>query len=416
MKDNTTRLLAESYLETRKPKVQKNIHLTVLENIVEDCGVTEDMLMQEGIWDTVKQGASALAGKVKQGAQAVGGAIKQGAQAVGGAASGMIGKLIQPFIQKIIGGLDDQTKQRLAQVAQNPQQLQAELQKVAKEGEQEAKADMAKLNQQDQAASVANDPAASAAGVPGSPGQAPSQVNASTEITLGQYRDLYESYVREFQYVVESDLIRKKLEDALSRLNEYVEGYENVVLENTMGTGLEVPMYQNRNPQTGRYAAGMSGSGSFTDNPDAEVNYTSSNFQDSPAPAPAPTPQQNNKLRPDIVAGKIFDTLETFGVDTDEKTNNALVSKFANDVVKNHQSIQKAGEKIDGKSTFSSDFEKVKRWFSAPGNEKRGKVALGLLTAVLGYGILPMIATPMAAALSSVALKAGAPISFRQFG
>ena len=75
MKDNTTRLLAESYLETKRPKIQPNIHLTVLENIVEDCELTDDMLMQEGIWD-----------KIKQGAQAVGGAIKQGAQAVGGAA------------------------------------------------------------------------------------------------------------------------------------------------------------------------------------------------------------------------------------------------------------------------------------------------------------------------------------------
>ena len=407
MKDNTTRLLAESYLETRKPKIQSNIHLTVLENIVEDCELTDDMLMQEGIWDSIKQGA-----------KAVGGAIKQGAQAVGGVAKGMIGKLVQPFIQKIIGGLDDETKQRLAQVAQNPQQLQAELQKVAKEGEQEAKADMAKLNQQDQAAAVANDPAASAAGVPGTPGQAPSQVNASTEITLGQYRDLYESYVREFQYVIESDLIRKKLEDALSRLNEYVEGNENVVLENTMGTGFEVPMYQNVNPKTKKFETGRSGAGSFTDDPDAEVNFTSSNFQDSPAPAPAPTPQQNNKLRPDIVAGKVFDTLETFGVDTDERTNNALVSKFANDVVKNHQSIQKADSRNPetGRRTFGADIEKVKRWFSAPGNEKRGKVALGLLTTVLGYGVLPYIATPLAAALSSVALKAGAPISFRQFG
>jgi len=415
MRDKTSQLLAESYLETKRPKTQKNIHLTVLENIVEDCGITEDMLMQEGIWDTVKQGASALAGKVKQGAQAVGGAIKQGAQAVGGAASGMIGKLIQPFIQKIIGGLDDQTKQRLAQVSQNPQQLQAELQKVAKEGEQEAKADMAKLNQQDQATAVANDPAASAAGVPGSPGQAPSQVNASTEITLGQYRDLYESYVRELQFVIESDLIRKKLEGALSRLNEYVEGNESVILEAELGTGFQVPMTQNRDIKTGKFAAGKSGSGSFTDDPNAQFNYTSSNFQDSPAQAPAQAPQQN-KLRPDIVAGKVFDALETFGVDTDDKTNNALVSKFSNDVVKNHQSIQKSREQVDGKDTWASDFEKVKRWFSAPGNEKRGKVALGLLTAVLGYGILPMIATPMAAALSSVAVKAGAPISFRQFG
>ena len=402
MRDKTSQLLAESYLETKKPKIQKNIHLTVLENIVEDCGITEDMLMQEGIWDSIKQGA-----------QAVGGAIKRGAQAVGGAASGMIGKLIQPFIQKIVGGLDDQTKQRLAQVAQNPQQLQAELQKVAKEGEQEAKADMAKLSQQDQATAVANDPAASAAGVPGSPGQAPSQVNASTELTLGQYRDLYESYVRELQFVIESDLIRKKLEDALSRLNEYVEGSESVILEAELGTGIQVPMYQNRDINTGRFAAGKSGSGSFTDDPNAQFNYTSSNFQDSPAQAP-----QQNKLRPDIVAGKVFDALETFGVDTDDRTNNALVSKFANDVVKNHQSIQKADARNPetGRRTFGADFEKVKRWFSAPGNEKRGKVALGLLTTVLGYGVLPYIATPLAAALSSVALKAGAPISFRQFG
>lgn len=384
MKDNTTRLLAESYLETRKPKVQKNIHLTVLENIVEDCGVTEDMLMQEGIWDTVKQGASALAGKVKQGAQAVGGAIKQGAQAVGGAASGMIGKLIQPFIQKIVGGLDDQTKQRLAQAAQNPQQLQAELQKVAKEGEEEAKAELAKLNQQDQATAVANDPAASAAGVPGSPGQAPSQVNASTEITLGQYRDLYESYVREFQYVIESDLIRKKLEGALSRLNEYVEGNESVILETGI-TQFSTPNFPASTQQSASAPAQQSAS------------------------APA---QQLNKLRPDIVAGKIFDALETFGVDTDDRTNNALVSKFANDVVKNHQSIQKAGEKIDGKSTFKSDFEKVKRWFSAPGNEKRGKVALGVLSLALGGWVLPMIASPLAAALSVVGVNAGDPLKF----
>lgn len=396
MKDNTSKLLAESYMETRRPKeLSKTLDYIVIENIIEDIQLSEDIMVEEGIMDTIKGVGSAI----KTGAQKVGGAVK-------GAVGGAIGKLIAPFVQKIAQGLDPQTQQRLANVAQDPNAFQAELAKVAKEGEAEAQQDLQKMDAQDgqaaQAQAVANDPAASAAGVPGTPGQAPAQVNASTEVTLGDYVKVYESYVREFQYIFKSESAREKLEEALSNLKRYAEGNEDtVVLEQDINLGNFAGL---GNPQgTARTQAGL---------------VVPSGMQGAAqGGAAAKKTAQPKALDPINVLTGIRKTLEKMGVDMADPSQYQVLQKFAGQIVANQQSANKAagsGE-AGGQGGMAQNFEKVKRWFTAPGNEKRGKVALGILVALLGAAALPAIAPTLAATFASIAVKGGAPILFKQF-
>ena len=98
-----------------------------------------------------------------------------------------------------------------------------------------------------------------------------------------------------------------------------------------------------------------------------------------------------------------------FGVDIDtDPTVYKQLTTVADNIVKNFESINRANA-----GGFSGGFEKFKRWFSAPGNEKRGKIALGLVTALFGAGAIYLLAAPIAAGLSTVAVAKGAPVLFK---
>lgn len=254
MKDNTSKLIAESYLEVRnyKPIISKTLDYVVLNNINEDIG----------------QAGSNTA----------------------------INQLVHPLVNKIVQSLDTPTKQRIAMASRNPATLQAELDKIASEGEAEAQNDLQNMEKNSAATggaavagaqgiqdkTVAKDPAASVAGVPGTPGQTPGIVNSSTKITLGDYVKVYENYIRELQFFINDNEVRNKLEEAFNNLKKYVEGKESE---------------------------------------------------------------------------EIFEEVQ--------QTNPA------------------------------NNFEKVKRWFATPGNNRRGKVGLGLLKTLFGSAIMPIVAAPV---------------------
>ena len=198
MKDNTSKLIAESYLEVKnyKPALFRTLDYIVLDNINEDISQT--------------------------------------------GSSSPLNQLVHPLVSKIVAGLDTQTKQRIAMAARNPATLQDELDKIASEGEVEAQNDLQKMEKDSaatggaavagaqgvQAKTVAKDPAASVAGVPGTPGQTPGIVNSSTKITLGDYVKVYENYIRELQYSINDKQFRNKLEEAFINLKKYTEGKE----------------------------------------------------------------------------------------------------------------------------------------------------------------------------------------------
>lgn len=348
MKDNDSKFLFESFVNhqaSRKLYRTETLDSIVLRNILED---NSDLFMQEGIWDTIKTGAQNVGQKVMQGAQNLGNKV------MGGAVTAL-DPIVRPYISQAIANLTQQEKETLAKAAQQGDQAlsQAISQVADTEG---AKKEIEQLNKAPQgtpqgaATTVATDPAASVAGFPGTP------VNASTEITLGDYVSVYESYINELKNVCLCNDSKAKLEESLNNVKLYIEGKESDVI-------LEFQV----NPATGA------------------------------APGQAAPVDPSTEIM--AVIQKHFPNAQP-----------QAVSNFIKSVGgQPAQQAQQGGGMLDkAKAGISA----VKNWFSKPENQKKsGKILLGMLAMYFGGPLIlaavkGVLGAGAATAAAGTALKA----------